>query len=121
MKKPTSEKATSTANYTALDSNEQVIAIADAAAVPPTTQRVEVTAPETLIGGYDLHVDLNGAPAVVRVVSLSIPLIASIWLVSRHYYSVHVLGEEHCTSHNNIQQLSWPHLFSTPSLFRVLF
>jgi hypothetical protein len=51
--------------YTALGNAPVVV---DAVAVPVPTDRVEVIAPATLPGGYELHCDFQGRPLVVRVV-----------------------------------------------------
>jgi hypothetical protein len=56
---------TGTTGYTALGNAPVVV---DAAAVPVPTERVEVIAPATLPGGYELHCDFQGRPMVVRVV-----------------------------------------------------
>jgi hypothetical protein len=58
---------TGTLGYTALGNAPVVV---DAVAVPVPAERVEVIAPATLPGGYELHCDFQGRPMVVRVVRI---------------------------------------------------
>lgn len=60
---PTGNKS-STTKYNALLADTPVV---EAIAVPTT--KVELVAPTDLVGGYLLHVDLNGRPVTVQVVS----------------------------------------------------
>jgi hypothetical protein len=54
--------------YTVLGSVPAPADVVDAVAVP-VTDRVEVVAPATLPGNYEMHCDFQGRPIVVRVVS----------------------------------------------------
>jgi len=64
------KKASSETIYSAMESAGETLVV-DGVPVAATT-RVEVLAPATLAAGYELHVDLNGTPAVVRVVRVGV-------------------------------------------------
>ena len=75
--------------YTALGNAPVVV---DAVAVPVTTDRVEVIAPATLPGGYELHCDFQGRPLVVCVVRFVATSCSALLYLTSHLKSVEMLS-----------------------------